>query len=147
MWYGGCPATGSKGNSVMHRYFLRTILLVPLMAGPVAAIAQGVPAREFTCVKTRISHLEHRLQNGSNGPFVPDSGSAVRFANGLYQVSYTELEAVQQSRNGDPVFLCLVRIPQACPAGDNRGRVYTATNLRTLGSWTMPDSEHDCGGA
>ena len=131
----------------MRQYFIRTILLVSAVIGPAEAIAQGVPIREFTCVKTRIAHLEHRLQSSANGPFVPDSGSAVRFANGLYQVSYTELEAVQQSRDGDPVFICLVRMPRACPAGDNRGRVYTATNLRTLGSWTMSDSEHDCGGA
>jgi hypothetical protein len=125
----------------------RIALLASVLLGSVPAMAQDVPTREFTCVKTRIARLEHRLQNGANGPFVPDSGSAVRYANGLYQVSYNELDAVHQSRSGDPVFICLVRIPQACPPGDSRGRVYTATNLRTLGSWTMPDSEHACGGA
>ena len=91
--------------------------------------------------------MEHRLQSGINGPFVPGSGSAVRFANGAYQVSYDELEAVQHSRGGDKVFLCLIRIPRDCPPGDNRGRIYTTTNLRTLDSWTLPDSEHSCGGA
>jgi hypothetical protein len=122
-------------------------LVVASVLGPVAAIAQDVPTGELTCVKTTITRLEHRLENGMNGPFVPGSGSAVRFANGLYQVSYDELEAVQRSRTGDPVFMCLVRIPRDCPPGDDRGRVYTTTNLRTLGSWTMSDSEHRCGGA
>jgi hypothetical protein len=95
-------------------------------------MAQDLPTHEFTCVKTRIARLEHQLQSGSNGPFMPDSGSAVRFANGLYQISYDELDAVHESRVGDPVFICLVRLPQSCPPGDNRGRVYTTTNLRTL---------------
>ena len=118
--------------------------LIGLQAG--AAVAQGLPTREATCVNTRIAALEHRLQDGANA-FVPGSGSAVRFANGGYQVSYEELPQVSKSRTGDPVTLCLVRIPRGCPPGDARGRIYTATNLRTLDSWTMADSEHGCGGA
>jgi hypothetical protein len=106
-----------------------------------------LPSREGTCVRTAIAHLEHRLQSGTNGPFVLDSGSAVVFANGGYQVSYEEVEAVQHSHNGDPVFMCLIRIPRNCPPGDARGRWYTTTNLRTMESWTMMDSEHGCGGA
>ena len=31
--------------------------------------------------------------------------------------------------------MCLVSIPPHCPKGDNRGLVYTTTNLRTLESW------------
>ena len=38
-------------------------------------------------------------------------------------------------------------LKDAQAAGDARGRIYTTTNLRTLESWTMPDSEHQCGGA
>jgi hypothetical protein len=41
----------------------------------------------------------------------------------------------------------LVSIPRHCPKGDNRGRVYRTTNLRTHKSWKLPDSEHMCGGA
>jgi hypothetical protein len=122
-------------------------LIASILLGSLPVMAQGVPTREFTCAKTTITHLEHRLRSGMSGPFEPDSGSAVRFANGTYQVSYDELEAVRQSRIGDPVFMCLIRIPQNCPPGDNRGRMYTTTNLRTLGSWTMSDSQHECGGA
>jgi hypothetical protein len=125
----------------------KSIVLLSILLWPAAVFAQKVPTSELTCVKSKIARLEHRLQGGPDGSFVPDSGSAVRFANGLYQVSYEELDSVRQSRNGDPVFMCLIRIPKPCPEGDNRGRVYTTTNLRTLGSWTMPDSEHSCGGA
>ena len=119
--------------------------LTVLQAG--MACAQGMPVREATCVNTRIAGLEHRLQSGVNGPFLPESGSAVRFANGGYQVAYEELPQLRGARVGDPVTLCLIRIPKNCPRGDARGRVYTATNLRTLDSWTMADSEHSCGGA
>ena len=31
--------------------------------------------------------------------------------------------------------------------GDERGRVYSGTNLRTRGSWQLPDAQHMCGGA
>jgi hypothetical protein len=126
---------------------IRLTLILLGMVGPFSAIAQGLPRQVGTCVKTTITRLEHRLRSGMNGPFIAGSGSAVHFANGGYQVAYDELEAVQRSRVGDPVFMCLMRIPQNCPADDKRGRVYTTTNLRTLESWTMADSEHECGGA
>jgi hypothetical protein len=124
-----------------------TVLAIALMLWPISTSAQGLPTREGTCVYTRIAQLQHRLQSGENGPFVPDSGSAVRFDNGGYQVSYEELDTVRHSRKGDPVLMCLIRIPKGCPPGDARGRIYTTTNLRTMESWTMSDSEHGCGGA
>ena len=55
--------------------------------------------------------------------------------------------AIEQSKKGDPVRMCLVSIPHPCPKGDDRGRVYKTTNLRTHKSWSLPDSEHMCGGA
>jgi hypothetical protein len=78
---------------------------------------------------------------------IADSGSAVEFANGLYQVSYDQVRAVNRSRRGDPVSICLRALPENCPRGDDRGKIYRATNLRTRQSWTLPDSEHSCGGA
>lgn len=130
----------------MRTNILRTVLTGAILVCPVAASAQS-PTREGTCVQTRIAAVEQRLRDGPNGPFIAGSGSAVRFANGGYQVAYAEIEAIHNSRAGDPVFICLMRIPRGCPAGDARGRVYTTTNLRTLESWTMPDSEHPCRGA
>lgn len=118
-----------------------------IMVGTMPANAQSLPTKEYACMKTTVDHVEHRLQDGEDGPFIPDSGSAITFTNGGYQVSYDEIKAVQRSRSGDPVFMCLIKIPQNCPAGDARGRIYTTTNLRTLESWTMPDAEHGCGGA
>ena len=132
----------------MHVSIWKTLLAGVILVWPVVArSAQPLPTREGTCVHTQIVAVEQRLRDGPNGPFIAGSGSAVRFRNGGYQVAYTEIKAVQNSRAGDPVFMCLIRIPRGCPAGDTRGRLYTTTNLRTLESWTMPDSKHECGGA
>jgi hypothetical protein len=109
--------------------------------------AEPLPTREGTCARTTIAAVEQRLRDSPNGPFAAGSGSAVRFTNGGYQVAYAEVPAVENSRTGDPVIVCLIRIPRGCPRDDARGRVYTTTNLRTLESWTMADSEHQCGGA
>jgi hypothetical protein len=48
---------------------------------------------------------------------------------------------------GDKVELCLVALPEDCPPGDDRGKLYAATNERTGESWEMLDAVHMCGGA
>jgi hypothetical protein len=106
-----------------------------------AATAANLPRRVGQCVETRVKEVATRLEN------MPGSGSAIDFENGGYGVSYEQVPAVDNSRAGDPVTLCLVSIPKGCPPGDNRGRRYRATNKRTGQSWTLPDAEHMCGGA
>lgn len=117
---------------------------------PSAADAQArrgnPPARIGQCVDTTILNVGTRLESG-NGQPVPGSGSAVELANGVYGVSYQSVRAVDRSRRGDRVRTCLTSIPRACPPGDDRGRTYRTTNLRTGQSWTLPDSQHSCGGA
>lgn len=115
-------------------------------APAVAASAQaaqdaGLPTQIGQCVTTTVKEVATRLEN------TPGSGSAISFANGGYQVSYDQSPEVDESQPGDGVRMCLVSVPQGCPAGDNRGLVYKSVNLRTGGSWTLPDSEHSCGGA
>ena len=129
--------------------------LSALVAGAVAVASyctavsaqERLPTRPGTCVRTTISEIGTRLVDGSTGRPIPGSGSAVNFANKGYQVSYEEEPAIKRSRKGDTVYICLMKVPTHCPPGDNRGRVYTTTNLRTMESWTLPDSEHSCGGA
>ena len=111
-----------------------------------AAMAEALPTRVATCARTTIRSVQTRLVEGNGRP-VPGSGSAVRLANGGYQVGYDMVPAVEASRPGDPVIMCLISIPRDCPPGDARGRSYTVTNLRTEQSWTLSDSPHRCGGA
>lgn len=105
------------------------------------------PMRVGTCALTRVKLVGTRLGDGSTNRPVRGSGSAVEFRNGLSQVSYEQIPAVDHSRPGDPVYVCLMKLPHNCPPGDNRGKLYTTTNLRTAESWTLPDAEHMCGGA
>ena len=112
-----------------------------------AALAADMPAHVGQCTMTTVKKVETRLMDGATGRPMLGSGSAIEFANGGYQVAYDQIAAVDRSRPGDPVRICLVSIPHHCPPGDNRGRTYKTDNLRTRGSWTLPDSEHMCGGA
>jgi hypothetical protein len=124
--------------SYRKRFFLLTVLSLALCD---YARAGGLPKRVGDCAKTKIKSVETRLENA------PDSGSAVSFRNGGYQVSYDTVPAIVHSKAGDPVRMCLVSIPKHCPKGDHRGKVYRTTNLRTHKSWKLMDSEHMCGGA
>jgi hypothetical protein len=121
------------------------ICVLITLASP--ALAAGMPKYVGQCDGTRVAKIGTRLMDGSTGKPMPGSGSAIDFVNGGYQVSYDQIPAVDGSRPGDPVKICLVSIPKGCPPGDKRGRMYHTTNLRTRGDWTLPDSEHSCGGA
>jgi hypothetical protein len=112
-----------------------------------SAHSQPLPTHVGACSKTKIKSVETRLVDGSTHKPIPDSGSAVRFVNGGYQVSYDTVPAIEHSKKGDAVRMCLVSIPKNCPKGDDRGRVYKTTNLRTHKSWSLPDAQHMCGGA
>ena len=117
-----------------------------LVSGGIA-LADPLPTQIGQCTSTTIKEVTTQLQDGATNKPIPGSGSAVEFANGGYQVSYDTIAVITQSRSGDPVTMCLVSIPQGCPPGDKHGLTYKTTNLRTHGAWTLPDSEHMCGGA
>jgi hypothetical protein len=112
-----------------------------------AFAADPLPTRVGECVVTTITAIETRLQDDATHEPVPGSGSAVRFANGGYQVSYDTVPEIEESKKGDKARMCLVSTPQDCPKGDERGKIYRTTNQRTKKSWKLPDSEHTCGGA
>ena len=120
-----------------------------------AAIAGGrppssgpLPTRIGQCSATQVASVTPRLDAGRpprSEDF--DSGTAINFRNDGHQVSYEREPALLNSRPGDGVLMCLVAIPRNCPPGDDRGKIYTATNARTGATWTLPDSQHSCGGA
>ena len=107
----------------------------------VAAGAGPLPVKIGQCTTTAISTIGTRLEGA------PGSGDEVEYDNGGRQVSYATIRGLKGSQAGDPVRLCLTALPQDCPPGDDRGKTYRATNLRTHKSWEESDSEHMCGGA
>lgn len=130
----------------MARFGRSALAAMAMMALGGAAAAQpagSLPTTVGECVETTIERIGGRLE-GDPGF---ESGMGLLYANGGRQVSYERDPGVKHSQPGDPVRMCLVSIPQGCPPGDDRGRVYVTTNLRTGGSWEMPDSQHMCGGA
>ena len=106
-----------------------------------------LPIKVGECSKTIVLRVETRLMNVSTCKFMEGTGSAIKYTNGGYQVSYGTIQGIENSRAGDEINLCLLSIPTDCPLGDNRGKYYGGTNLRTGETWQLPDSEHMCGGA
>jgi uncharacterized protein len=118
------------------------------ISGGGAPISQSLPRRVGQCAQTVVASVVPRLDPGHRPTSEDfDSGTAIVFANRGYQVSYEREETLLQSGPGDGAVICLIAIPRHCPPGDARGRVYATTNLRTGQSWSLPDSEHSCGGA
>ena len=122
-------------------------LALTLAGSGVEAKTEGLPLHLGDCVNTRVKSVETRLTDGRTKQPIAGSGSAVVFTNGGYQVSYDTVPAIDASHVGDPVRMCLTIIPHHCPPGDNRGRHYRTTNLRTHKTWSLPDNEHGCRGA
>lgn len=126
----------------------RIALSLCLAAGMAAAAvpsarADELPTEVGACADSTITQTGGRLE----GDDTFETGTFVQFDNGGSQISYDRVDGVVNSKIGDPVRICLVSIPEGCPPGDDRGRVYSTTNLRTGDSWEMPDSGHMCGGA
>lgn len=107
----------------------------------------SLPTVVGQCDRTTITQIGTRLTDRTTGNPIPGTGSAIWYADGGYQVSYDTISGITNSKIGDSVNLCLVAVPSDCPAGDNRGLVYQATNLRTNETWQAQNSEHSCGGA
>jgi hypothetical protein len=131
------------GNIGMKPLFAAALAVAALAATlPGPALAAGkVPTKVGQCVQTRIARITSRLVDA------PDSGTHVDYANGIYGVDYEPVAPVLRSKVGDKIELCLASLPQDCPPGDERGKMYAAFNVRTQEYWQLPDAEHMCGGA
>src|SRR4051812_49966720 len=127
----------------MKKAVFAAALLLAVQPAEAQRRAPAPPAlRVGTCVRTTITHVTQRLEDGNTHRVIADSGSAVEFANGLYQVSYDQVPAVNRARRGGPVVVCRISRPQHWPPGDVRGKLYTTTNFRPQDSWSLPDAEH-----
>ena len=122
---------------------MRSLVLCAVIAAALPSVghAQEVPTEVGQCVETSITEITSRLEG------MPDSGDAVVYANDIYGVSYDQIDTLRNSEVGDPIKLCLTALPEDCPPGDERGKVYSALNERTRETWELPDAEHMCGGA
>lgn len=136
----GC-GPGDSGAASSASGATAAAVATPAAPSGVQPIANPVPINVGDCVQTTVQQVGTRLEG------TPGSGSAIEYSNRVTQVSYDQVPGIDSSRPGDAVKLCLVSLPQNCPPGDDRGKVYAGTNLRTGQTWSEPDSEHSCGGA
>ena len=67
--------------------------------------------------------------------------------NGWINTPYSRTPALEHSRPGDRVLVCLVKYHAGCPKGDDRGRTYSVRNLRTGATFEAMNGSHICGGA
>lgn len=135
----------------MFRLLSLSIFLVCVIAGAHAFAAEALPQRLGQCTLTTIADLGYKLETtdgqGNVQTVLDPSRDEVRYTDGLAQFSMTKLPGIKGARKGDRVKLCLTEIPDECPPGDDRGKVYKAWDLRTKKNWEAMNSEHDCGGA
>ena len=132
------PSNGGAASSAASAAAVSPPAAPPPATQPAA---NTTPVNVGDCVQTTVRQVGTRLEG------TPGSGSAISYANGVSQVSYDQVAGIDASQAGDAIKLCLVSLPQNCPPGDDRGKIYAATNLRTGQTWSEPDSEHSCGGA
>lgn len=133
----------------MKSTFPLTAILILLSVPNFSLKSQAAtpPTRLGHCSNTSVAKVMTRLQDAVTKKPILGSGTSIQFTNGIYLVSYDMVPEAESSKPRDPVKLCLISIPKNCPPGDNRGKIYTATNLRTKKTFTLPDSQHSCGGA
>jgi len=133
--------------------YMKLLLSSTLLAGvALPAWAGPLPTKIGSCARSSIKEIGYRLSSpDKNGVYIPvtGSGTSITYLNGGYQVSYEMVSAIFNSREKDPVEICLGFIPEChhAQAGDMRGRSYLVKNLRTGKTWELPDSQHVCGGA
>jgi hypothetical protein len=134
------------------RHAIIFAMLAMAMSPAIAKEPYEQRLRHPVCEATSIKEITARLAEEIDGKIVYEDpkevGSAVTYENGISGVSYEYIAALSRdSRVGDPIKLCFISRYENCPLGDDRGKTYSAINLRTGGKWTLPDSEHRCGGA
>ena len=107
-----------------------------------------LPVSIGTCTKTKIVGILMQSGNPHKRP-VDDVNYriSVQYDDQGFQVSSAYSPDLAASVPGDDVVLCLDAVPKSCMFNEHV-RLYSATNLRTKGSWILPnpDAKQVCGG-
>jgi uncharacterized protein len=111
-----------------------------------ARFVNFLPVDIGTCTKTKIVGMEMRSGDATKTPRADANfRMSVEYDDWGFQVSFGYLDDLAASTPGDDVVLCLDAVPQTC-LWNEHVKIYSATNLRTQGSWilTDPDAKHVC---
>ncbi len=102
------------------------------------------------CFKTRVKWVSGRIGYNYRHWDVAGLSDGIGYDDGHTNWDYGPIKAMQLTRKGDPVELCVYSFPKDCPIefpDDTRGIVYRVTNFRNHKHWISSDSLHQCGGA
>lgn len=121
------------------------------------ARSSGLPVRVGECVTTQIVDKSTRFDGATPGEAGGEVYVSFTIKVGLYISEIPHLAPnanpdaymarTQDFALGDKVRLCLVSLPEDCPPGDDRGKVYSVANLKNNLSFIGIDAWHTCGGA
>jgi uncharacterized protein len=104
-------------------------------------LAGLLPMSIGRCTKTKIVGMTMRSGDPSKRPMDDASYQmSVEYEDSGFQISSKYVPELAASSPGDDVVLCLDAIPSYC-LWNEHVRIYSATNLRTNGSWIMPDPD------
>ena len=116
-----------------------------------------LPQKVGACTDSTIMEKNTRFEGAVAGEAGGEVNVLVAAELGLYIQSVSGLpdsanaDKYMYSTNdfaiGDKIKLCLIALPEDCPKGDDRGKVYTVTNYKNDKSFTGVDAWHLCGGA
>lgn len=147
-----CKAEGCLTNAYRERITeLRTL------TASRPAKSSGLPVRPGDCVTTRIVDKNTRFEGVTPGETGGEISVSLANGIGLYLTSIPHLSSEANAdaymartldfAKGDKVSLCLISLPEDCPPGDDRGKIYAVNNLKNQMSFTGVDAWHLCGGA
>jgi uncharacterized protein len=104
------------------------------------------------CKKDKVSELIVSKIGDKGGELLTDfiikyqSGIALFYSrSGIMQKEATLYRGLKGVKINDDVELCVMDVPEYCPVGDERGKTYKATNLRTGEEWVLVGSIKGCG--
>lgn len=113
--------------------------------------------RPGDCVDTKITGKNTRFEGAIPGKVGGEINVSLANKVGLYLTAVPHLSPdtnpdaymarTMDFAKGDTVRLCLVSLPEDCPHGDDRGKIYSVTNLKNQMSFSGVDAWHSCGGA
>jgi hypothetical protein len=139
-----CCAIAAPAHAEMET---RTMKVDPPICETVV-VKEVFPADPECVAGTFGDDKEIRPQDGDLHSCSGGGSGGISYTNDRTQSGeYAYVPAMENSRPGDRVRLCLVSVMVGCPPGDDRGQTFTAYNFRTHGKWRKANGNHQCGGA
>jgi uncharacterized protein len=110
-----------------------------LLRGDRTKFVASLPKAIGACTRTKIVGITSRSGDPTKLPEKDvNFRMSVEYDDNGFQISFGYVADLAASFPGDDVVLCLDAVPQYC-LWNEHVKIFSATNIRTKGSWIMPD--------